>query len=74
MIQLDPISYEILEEIVQHLKSSYCCIDILPTGFFKSVFNCMTSDLLQIVQTSLRLFSTGLKTVVIKLFLKKRAI
>lgn len=53
MTQFDPISHKTLEEIVQHLKSSSCCLDTLPTGFSKNVFDCMASDLLQIVNTSL---------------------
>lgn len=53
MAQSYPINYKNLEDITQHLKSSSCCLDILPTGFFKHVSNCMASDLLQIVNTSI---------------------
>ncbi|KAI2644642.1 RNA-directed DNA polymerase from mobile element jockey [Labeo rohita] len=36
------------EEIVQHLKSSTCNLDTPPTSFFKSVFNCLETDLLEV--------------------------
>ena len=73
MTQFHPINYTILEDITQHLNSSSCCLDILPTGFFKSVFNCMASDILQIVNMSLLsgVFPQALKTAVIKPHLKK---
>lgn len=38
MTSFDPKSYKTLEEIVHHLKSSSCCLDILPTGFFPKMF------------------------------------
>ncbi len=43
---------KILEEIVQHLKSSTCYLDTLPTFFFKSVLNCLEADLLEVVDFS----------------------
>ena len=59
---------------MQHLKSSSCCLDILPAGFFKKVSDCMTPDLLQIVNMSLLsgVFPQAVKTAVIKPLLKKR--
>ncbi|XP_032872790.1 uncharacterized protein LOC116970201, partial [Amblyraja radiata] len=73
MTQFYVINHKTLEDIIQHLKSSSCCIDILPTGLFKGISNCMTSDLLQIVHTSLLsgVFPQALKTAVIKPLLKK---
>jgi hypothetical protein len=63
-----------LDDIVQHLNSSSCCLDILPTGFFKTFFNCMASDVLEIVNMSLRtgVFPQPLKTAVIKPLIKKK--
>ncbi len=63
----------ILEEIVQHLKSSTCYLDTLPTSFFKSVLNCLEADLLEVVNTSLLsgTFPNSLKTAVVKPLLKK---
>ncbi len=60
-------------KVIQHLKSSSCCLDILPTGFFKKVSKCMALDLLQIVNMSLLsgFFPQALKTAVIKPLLKK---
>ncbi len=46
------IHSNILEEIVQHLKSSTCYLDTLPTRFL-SVLNCLEPDLLEVVNTSL---------------------
>ncbi len=53
MSVLKKIDSKILEEIVQHLKSSTCYLDTLPTSFFKSVLNCLEADLLEVVNTSL---------------------
>ncbi len=63
-----------MEEIVQHLKSSTCYLDTLPTSFFKSVLNCLEADLLEVVNTSLLsgTFPNSLKTAVVKPLLKKR--
>ncbi len=68
------IDSKILEEIVQHLKSSTCYLDTLPTTFFKSVTNCLEADLLEVVNTSLLsgTFPNSLKTAVFKPLLKKR--
>ncbi len=68
------IDSNILEEIVQHLKSSTCYLDTLPTSFFKSVLNCLEADLLEVVNTSLLsgTFPNSLKTAVVKPLLKKR--
>ena len=73
MAQFHPINHKTLEDTIQHLKSSTSCLDILPTDFFKSVSECMASDLLQIVNTSLLsgVFPQSLKTAVIKPLLKK---
>ena len=73
MTQFYPTNQTYLEEIIQHLKSSSCCLDILPTGFFKEVSDCMVSELLQIVNASLvsGVFPQGLKSAVIKPLLKK---
>ncbi len=68
------IDSKILEEIVQHLKSSTCYLDTLPTSFFKSVLNCLEADILEVVNTSLLsgTFPNSLKTAVVKPLLKKR--
>ncbi len=73
MTQFDQINHKNLEDIIQHLKSSSCCLDILPTGFLKKASNVMTLDLMQIVNTSLisGIFPQALKTAVIKPLLKK---
>ena len=74
MTQFDPINVKNLQDIIQHLKSSSLCLDILPAGFFKKVSDCMIPDLLQIVNTSLLsgVFPQAIKTEVIKPLLKKR--
>ncbi len=63
------IDSKILEEIVQHLKSSTCYLDTLPTSFFKSVLNCLEADLLEVVLSGT--FPNSLKTAVVKPLLKK---
>ncbi len=55
MSVFEAIDSKILEEIVQHLKSSTCYLDTLPTSFFKSVLNCLEADPLEVVNTSLLL-------------------
>ncbi len=49
----EAIDSSILEEIVQHLKSSTCYLDTLPTYLFKSVLNCFEADVLEVVNASL---------------------
>ena len=73
MTQFQMITYKNIEDIIQHLKPSSCCLDILPTDFFKNVSICLAPDLLQIVNTSLfsGIFPQALKTAVIKPILKK---
>ena len=68
-----PLNYATLTDIVRNLRSTTCCLDTLPTSFFKDVFNCIASDILQIVNCSLQsgLFPMALKTAVIKPLLKK---
>ena len=72
--QFSAIDLKTLEETIRGLKSSSCCLDTLPTDFFKSVYNCLSSNLLQIVNCSLLTgtFPESLKTAVIKPLLKKR--
>ncbi|KAI4800683.1 hypothetical protein KUCAC02_009526 [Chaenocephalus aceratus] len=73
MTQFHQINDKNLEDIIQLLKSSSCCLDIIPTGFFKDVLPCMASELLHIVNKSLHsgIFPQALKTAVIKPLLKK---
>uniref|UniRef100_A0A672SSK0 Reverse transcriptase domain-containing protein n=1 Tax=Sinocyclocheilus grahami TaxID=75366 RepID=A0A672SSK0_SINGR len=74
MSAFEEIDSKILEEIVQHLKSSTCYLDTLPTYFFKRVLNCLEADLLEVVNASLLsgTFPNSLKTAVVKPLLKKR--
>ncbi len=74
MSVFETIDSKILEEIVQHLKSSTCYLNTLPTSFFKSVLNSLEVDLLEVVNTSLLsgTFPNSLKTAVVKPLLKKR--
>ncbi len=64
MFVFEEIDSNILEEIVLHLKSSTCYIDILPTSFFKSVLHCLEVDLFEVVKDSLLsgTFPNSLKT------------
>jgi hypothetical protein len=39
MSDFEEIDGKILEETIQHLKTSTCTLDALPTSFFKSVLN-----------------------------------
>uniref|UniRef100_A0A672RP97 Reverse transcriptase domain-containing protein n=1 Tax=Sinocyclocheilus grahami TaxID=75366 RepID=A0A672RP97_SINGR len=70
MSAFEEIDSKILEEIVQHLKSSTCYLDTLPTYFFKRVLNCLEADLLEVVNASL-LSGTFPNSKVVKPLLKK---
>ena len=63
-----------LQDIIWHLTSSSCCLDILPAGFFKIVSDCKTPDLLQIVNMSVLsgVYPQTMITVVIKPLLQKK--
>ena len=76
MTQFNTIDYKTLDEIMSHLKPSTCALDVLPTSFFKNVFNCFASELIQIINNSLLsgIFPETLKTAVIKPLLKKSSL
>jgi len=61
------IDGKILEETVQHLKTSTFALDTLPTSLFKSVLHSLEADLLEVVNASL----LSCKTAVVKSLLKK---
>ncbi len=69
MSVFEAINSNILEEIVQNIKSSTCYLGTLPTYFFKSVLNCLEADILEVVNTSLLsgTFPNSLKTAVVNL-------
>jgi len=50
---LEEIEGKKLEETVQHLKTSTCDHDALPTSFFKSVLHSLKADLLEVVNVDL---------------------
>ncbi len=72
MSVFEAIDRTIMEEIVQHLKSSTCYLYSLPTSFFKSVLNCLEADLLEDNSLLSGTFPNSLKTAVVKPLLKKR--
>ncbi len=52
MSVFEAIDGKILEEILQHLKSSTFYLDTLPIYFLKSVLNCLrVADLLEVVNS-----------------------
>lgn len=61
------IHNDTLEETVQNLTSSTCCLDILPTNFFKSIFHLLADVIISLSSGTFPMF---LKTAVIKLLLK----
>ncbi len=64
------IDSKILEEIVQHFKSSTCYLGTLPTSFFKSVLNCLEADLWWTPHFFLGLFKTPWKPQLLSPFWK----
>ncbi|MPV02308.1 hypothetical protein FVA96_24225, partial [Escherichia coli] len=76
MTSFNAIDSQTLVETVTNLKPSTCCLDALPTNFFKNVFDCLATDVLQIVNNSIQTghFPKAFKTAVIKPLLKKRSL
>ena len=64
---------EILSKVVSQLKPSTCPLDPIPTTFFKTIFNSVSKDILEIINCSLLtgIFPSELKTAVVKPLLKK---
>ncbi len=54
MSVFEAIDSKVLEKRLEHLKSSTCYLDTLPT--FKSVLNCLEADLLEVLNEALNLF------------------
>ena len=73
LAQFDLLDQRALMETVSQLKTTTCCLDILPTNFLKNVFSSLAPDVLQIINKSLQSgqFPQALKTAVIKPLLKK---
>ena len=76
MVQFNFIDDKTLEEVVSSLNSSTCCLDVLPTNFFKAVLGSLVKNLVNIVNDSLQsgAFPEDLKTAVVKPLLKKRSL
>lgn len=53
MSEFNTVDQRTIEETVQQLKSSTCCLDPMPSDFFKSIMNSVQNDLQQIINTSL---------------------
>lgn len=49
MLQFDPVNQKTLEDIIQHLISSTCCLNVLSTDFLKGLSDHTALDLLQTV-------------------------
>ncbi|KAJ0062165.1 hypothetical protein NL108_017132 [Boleophthalmus pectinirostris] len=62
-----------LNKIILQLKPATCFLDPIPTSLFKSVFNFLAQEVLNIVNLSLQtgVFPTPLKTAMVKPLLKK---
>lgn len=72
MAHFDCLDLAELDNIIAQLRSSTCCLDPLPTKFFKTVFNCLAPEVLDLINWSLQsgIFPTSLKIDVVKLLLK----
>ena len=62
-----------VSKVVSGLKSSTCSLDPIPTSFFKTVFNCLSGELLVLLNQSLLTgtFPKLFKTAIVKPILKK---
>ena len=55
MSEFNTVDQKTLEETVQHLKTSTCCLDTIPSDFFKTIISSVQTDLQQIINcTSIR--------------------
>ena len=73
MDQFIPIDMETLNKAVAKLGPATCALDPIPTKFFKTVFDTVSTDILSIVNSSLQsgIFPSALKLAIIKPILKK---
>ncbi len=76
LTKFTPVSADDLEEVVQNLSCSTSSINPIPTSFLKSVFKCVSADILTIVNTSLNsgIFPRSLKSSIVKPLLKKSSL
>ena len=76
MSHFSSIDSETLLKTIHNLNSSTCLLDTLPTKFLKTVSHLLSSDLLQIINTSLQSgsFPKSLKMAIVKPLLKKRSL
>ena len=74
--EFNTVDQKTIEETVQHLKPSTCCLDTMPSDFLKTIVNSVQIDLRQILNSSLQLgtFPKSLKVAAIKPLLKKRTL
>ena len=54
MSEFNTVDQKTIEETVQHLKPSTCCLDTMPSDFLKTIVNSVQIDLRQILNSSLR--------------------
>ena len=73
MNQFAPVNMETLSKAVSKLSPSTCALDPIPTKFFKSVFDSVSTDILSIINSSLKsgIFPAALKVAMVKPILKK---
>ena len=71
-----PVDTEMVKKVVTGLKSCTCALDPIPTSFFKNVLNCLSDELLDIINQSLLTgtFPSPLKTAIIKPVIKKSSL
>ena len=76
MSEFKTIDQKSVIETVQHLKPSTCCLDTMPSDFFKTIVNSVQTDLQKIINLSLKSgrFPKPLKVAAIKPLLKKRTL
>uniref|UniRef100_A0A8C5HYQ9 Reverse transcriptase domain-containing protein n=1 Tax=Gouania willdenowi TaxID=441366 RepID=A0A8C5HYQ9_GOUWI len=76
MLEFITVNPKTIEETIQQLNPSTCCLDTIPSNFFKTVVKSIVTDLCQIINCS---FQSGtvpksLKVAAVKPLLKKRTL
>jgi hypothetical protein len=65
------VDTDMLRKVISQLKSSTCLLYPIPTTFFKTLFNCISEEVKEIVNHFTGAFPTAVITAMVKPLLKK---
>ena len=72
-MNFEPVSLMFLKEIISHMKSATCSLDVIPTKFLKEVLDTVGPSILWIINDSLTrgIFPSSFKHAEVQPLLKK---